>query len=85
MKAKEADLGSGWVWPSQAGFSKEQLGNMSSGIPVTRFDPDVHICTPGLWVTWDVISKDSDKDIGSADGVYPSLLSFPPLHTAQWP
>lgn len=50
------------------------------------FDPDVHATrTPRLWVTWDMTSKDSDEDIGSADVVYPSLLSFPPLHTAQWP
>lgn len=45
---------------------------------MTRFDSDVHTaCTLRLWVTWDMISKDSDKDIGSADVVYPSLLSFP--------
>lgn len=52
---------------------------MSSGIPVAGFDPDVHAaCTPRLWVTWDMTSKDSDEDIGSADVVYPSLFSFPP-------
>lgn len=74
----------------QAGFSKEQLGNLSSGIPVTRFDPDVHTaCTPRLWVTWDMVSKDSDEDmirtLAVPDVIYPSLLSFPPLHTTRWP
>lgn len=90
MKAKEGGLCSGWDWLSQAGCSKEQLGNMSSGIPVTRFDPDVHTaCTPRLWVTWDMISKDSDEDmirtLAVLDVICPSLLSSPPLHTTQWP
>lgn len=52
VKDKEAGVWSGWDWLSQAGISKEQLGNMSSGIPGTRFDPDVHTaCSLRLWVT----------------------------------
>lgn len=53
---------------------------MSDGIPVTRFDPDVHTAyTPRFRVNWYMIY------IILVDVVYPSLLSLCLLYTTQWP